>query len=67
LKNKGWMHSGLGQEGNFRQGSSIEEGTRERAGEADMCNWSQVNEARVKGSEQSSSSRLSILLLPLQA
>lgn len=47
------------------RGSSIEECIRERAGEADACNWSQVNEARVKGWEQSSSSRLPILLLPL--
>lgn len=64
LKNKGWRQTRFGWEGNFRHGGSVEEGTRERAGETDVCSWSQINDAKVKGWEQSSFRRLSILLFP---
>lgn len=62
---KGWRQTRLGWEGNFRQRGSVEEGTRERTGETDVCSWSQIDEAKVKGWEQSSLRRHSILLLPL--
>lgn len=65
FKNNGWRQTRLGWEGNFRQGVSVKEGTRERAGETDVCSWSQINEAKLKEEEQSSFRRLSIL--PLQA
>lgn len=64
LKNKGWRQTRFRWEGNFRHGGSVEEGTRERAGETDVCSWSQINDAKVKGWEQSSFRRLSILLFP---
>lgn len=38
-----WVRKGISD-----RGGSIEEDTRERAGDTDVCDWSQANETRVK-------------------